>query len=372
MKIAIVCSNFLRIPPIPTELPPGQTGASERVMHRIAEGMVKKGHDVSLYASGDSETSAKLVSVSPHSSVMDPEVGVDRHVDMEYFLLSQCYQDAKEGRFDIIHSSFDIRSAFYAPFVSTPTVATLHSPLYGLRKTILEKLHSSQWYVSISNTQREGLPSLPYAGTVYHGLDFDQYNEGSGQGEYLITVGRVHPKKGTTIAIEVAQALGKKLSIFGTHGEDEYWELCKKSIDGTHIVYTGMVEQQQIIGAYQQAKAFLFPIQWEEPFGLVMIEAMAVGTPVIVFTRGSAPEIVVDGVSGYLVNSSEDDKRGDYQVKQTGIEGLKEAVNKIYALSREEYFAMRRAARRKVAELFTIEKMIEGYEKIYQKIIDKK
>ncbi len=372
LRIAILASNLFPLPPDPTRLPPGFAGASERIMSKITDGLVAHGHDVKLYASGDSKTTGRLISVSEVASIHDQEIGLANHFEMEHLLIRRCYLDARDQIFDIIHSSFDTRSAYYSSFVSTPTVATLHSPLVGIKKRILEKIPDTQWYVSISNAQRKNLPNLRYAGTVYHGVDPKLYPAGDGAGGFLLIVGRITPDKGILQAAQLAHATGMPLQIFGTHHQghgDAYWVQIVPYLGGNLVQHGGMLSQNDLFFRYGQAKAYLFPLQWEEPFGLVMIEAMACGTPVIAFARGSVPEIVVDGVTGYILNPSVEDIRGDWVVKRTGMEGMKEAIRRIYEMPNSQYRAMRLACRKRIEDYFTIEKMVAGYERVYEQIL---
>lgn len=371
MRIAILSSNLFSTPADPEKLPPGHAAASETIMAQISEGMVARGHEVTLFASGDSQTSASLVSVRKTASILDPLIGFENHQEFEHLLISRCYQMAKTGCFDLIHSVFDTRSAYYAGLVQTPTVVTLHSPLEGTRKMILSEIPKTQWYVSISNAQRKGLPDLRYVANIYHGLDLTQFSFGEGKKENMLIVGRIHPKKGILEAALVARKIKKPLWILGSHANNKepYWQKLSSLIDQKTVFSVGMISKKEVADYYRQAKLFLFPLQWEEPFGLVMIEAMACGTPVVAFARGSVPEIVVDGETGYIVNSSETDKRGDWIIKKTGLEGIKEAVEKIYALPQDQYQAMRRACRIRVEKFFTVERMVSEYEAVYKKIL---
>jgi len=375
MKIAVLSSNFIRLPPTPESVPKGFSGAPEKVMYTIAEKMVEKGHDVFLFASGDSKTSAHLISATDKATSLDLSINDKGAIDYEHLLISKCYYMAKQGYFDLIHSIFDVRSAFYAQFVSIPTVSTLHSPLSGHKKTILENFKKDQYYVSISNAQRKPIPDLNYISTIYHGIELDNnsFSFGEGKDNYMIFVGRLMPEKGIKEIITAAKKLQKTVYLLGTAIESsDFWNIdIKPSIDNNLINQYGFLTIDKLKKYYQNAKLFFFPIQWEEPFGLVMIEAMACGTPVVAFARGSVPEIIKDGETGFIVNSSEGDKRGDWIVKKTGIDGLCEAVERIYSMPEEQYRQMRRNSRAHVEKNFTVERMVDEYEKVYQQIINK-
>ncbi len=371
MKIAVLASNFIRIPPRPEDVPMGYSGAPEQVVYRIVEGLVKKGHDVTLFASGDSQTSARLISVTPKATSKDKLIGIGPHESYEYLLISKCYQMVEKGNFDIIHSHFDKKTAYFAPLVSTPTVSTLHSPLDKI-KDIMKEFRDTQHYISISNSQRDVIPDLNYTDTIYHGLDLSDYPFSDNSGNYLLFVGRIVPEKGPHVAIEISERLHKKLILLGWASKlrlKYYLEMIRPYIDSKKIENHGYITRKSLKEYLGKAKILLFPIAWEEPFGLVMTEAMACGTPVVAYARGSVPEVLVDGVTGFIVNYSHEDKRGDWIVKKTGIEGLTEAVERIYSLDSDQYQKMRRACRKHVEEKFTVERMVDGYIKAFEKIV---
>lgn len=373
LKIAILASNHIKLPPLPEDVPQGFSGSPEKIMSVITEGMVKKGHDVTLFASGDSQTNARLVSVTQRATAFDPPIDKKQYHEFEYLLISTCYRMAKEKQFDIVHSSFDTRSAYLAPLVSTPTVSTLHSPLDDhVRQRILPHFANTQYYISISNAQRKPLPNLQYIQTIYHGIDIlsMQFSDNI-QDDYMLFVGRIVADKGIDTSISVAEKLKRKLYLLGSVDETQpFWtKEIKPHIDNILISHFGYIPKERVNHFYQNAKFFLFPIRWEEPFGLVMIEAMATGTPVVAFARGSVPEIMKDGETGFIVNPSDDDIRGDWIIKKTGIEGLCEAVGRIYSMSEEEYLQMRKNCRAHVEKNFTVEKMVDEYEKVYRNIL---
>lgn len=375
MRVAILASNFIRLPPEPKFVPFGYSGAPEKIMHIITEKLVKKGYSVYLFASGDSLTSANLISITKASTSLDPSIGIGPHIEFERLLISKCYQMAKENKFDIIHSIFDTRSAFYAPLVDIPTVSTLHSPLNIINYQILSKIKKNQYFVSISNSQRKGYPDLNYCATIYHGLELENntFQYGEGVGNYIIFVGRLVAEKGIETIISLSKKLQKQVYLLGTNVKNSnYWNnIIKPNIDDNFIHHFGYLDKDKLQIHYKNAKLFLFPIKWEEPFGLVMIEAMACGTPVVAFARGSVLEIVKDGETGFIVNSSKEDIRGNWIIKKTGVEGLEEAINKIYSMPAVEYKKMRLNCRAHVEKNFTVERMVNDYEKVYQEIIDK-
>src|SRR3990167_5182997 len=214
MRVATLASNFIRMPPSPHDVPSGYSGAAEAVVYRLTKALVQKGLHVTLFASGDSSTTAKLVSVVPRAVSKDKTLkDIPAHY-LEYLQISKCYEMAAQGKFDIIHSHLDNRSVFFAPLVHVPTVSTLHSPLDG-GKTILKHFKQSQYYVSISNAQRLPIPDLKYAATIYHGLDLSTFPFSYTDGHGLLYVGRIIPVKGTDVAIKVAKNAGMKLMLLG-------------------------------------------------------------------------------------------------------------------------------------------------------------
>jgi glycosyltransferase involved in cell wall biosynthesis len=208
LKIAVLASNFIRVPPRPKDIPPQCSGAPETMASLITEGLIKRGHEVTLFASGDSKTKGKLVSVTKRATGTDPKIGFNPsrpHVPYENLLISKCYQMAKKGHFDIIHSHFDFPTAFFSPLVKAPTVSTLHSPLSGTRKSILSHFKNSQYYISISDAQRKPLPDLQYAATIYHGINLKKISFSPVSKNYFVFTGRIHPQKGVKEAIEVTK-----------------------------------------------------------------------------------------------------------------------------------------------------------------------
>lgn len=349
LRIAVLASNAVRIPPRPQDVPPNWSGAPERVAWQITEGLVKRGHAVSLYASGDALTHAKLVSVRQKSSFNDPAVGLKQHKDWEFALASKCYQDAAAGKFDIIHSHLPLVAGPLAGLIRTPTVHTMHSPLTNSIHTQYTK---NQFYVSISQNQRKPFPRLPWLATVYHGLDLAEFPVVLKPAPYLIAVGRIHPSKGTHLAIAIAKKLGKPLRLLGSFDpKDPYFiKQIKPHIDGKRVLLTGFVSRAEYTRTIAHAEAMIFPLQWEEPFGLTMIEAMACGVPVVSFRRGSVPEIIRDKKTGFIV--------------RTPSQALA-ALKRINTIDRA-------ACRKLVEGKFSIDAMLTGYEQAFWRLAERK
>ncbi|MDD5589773.1 MAG: glycosyltransferase family 4 protein [Candidatus Portnoybacteria bacterium] len=349
LKIGILASNVIRIPPSPPEkyVPGGWSGAPELMVSMITEGLVSQGHDVTLFASGDSQTGARLVSVTEEASYNAKRL--KRHEVYEYMLIAEAYRTAVRGNFDILHSHLDMKAAHFAAFFNIPTVVTIHDPITGTRKEILSHYKKDQFYVSISDKQRESLPDLNWAGTVHHGLEIEKIPFSKEKDDYLIFFGRISRIKGTADAIKIAKKSGHRLLIFGSPSEADYWKNdIEPLIDGQQIIFRGMVGREDLFEYVKKAKAFLFPLQVEEAFGLAAVESMACGTPVIAYKKGSLPEII-DEKTGFLVDSEEE---------------IISAINKIDMIDPNE-------CRKRAAEKFSIGAMIDGYEKIYYKILKK-
>lgn len=355
LRIGMIASNVFRIPPTPPEtyLPQGSSGATETVVHLITEELVRRGHEVTLFASGDSATSARLVSVTPTATnfvVTDKR----QREQYEHVLIAKAYAMAKDGQFDIIHSHFDTRTAFYAPLVDTPTISTLHSPLEGLLKDLLVHFKDTQYYASISNHQRNAIPDLRYAVTAYNGIEIERipFYAQKEKEDYLIFAGRIDDTKGVAEAIAVAKQTNLRLHIFGAaKAGSGYWtQKIKPLIDGKQIIYKGTVPRAELFEHLGKAQAFIFPLKWDEPFGLVTIEAMAVGTPTIASRRGALPEIIENGKSGFLCDT---------------IEQMVAAVHNIKSINPAH-------CRQRVEDMFTVAKVVDRYEQAYRAILDKR
>lgn len=374
LKIAQVVNVWQSVPPV-------GYGGTERVVADLTEGLVKNGHDVTLFTTGDSKTSA-------HQSFFFQEKLLHQNIPWSNYLFPlshyvRAYDEIKKsGNFDIIHSHLSLASDFLSLALAheqkVPSIFTLHFTLPLLeknkdRKTLFDYLKDMN-YVSISNNQRK-IP-LHFVSTIYHGIKIDnfpfteRFNDGP-----IVWIGRIVPEKGLEDAVEVAIRMKKKLIIGGRVDKesatnlDYYKKSVQDKLSNQLITHFDEIDTKKRDELFVSGKCYIFPIHWEEPFGLVMIEAMACGTPVVAYARGSVPEIIRDGETGFIVNESENDKRGDWIVKKTGIEGLCEAVEKIYAMSPSEYEKMRSNCRKHVEKNFTADRMVSDYEKLYEKLI---
>jgi len=371
MKIAIVGNNQH---PITKESGFGV----ESFCYSLVEGFVKHGHEVILYASGDSQVSVPVISVHPVGTALDKTIAQPYQKEYQDWLYLKAYQDCK--KYDLILTNDPTRSIFYSPFCSVPTFSVVHSPWDDERypiSVLTSVLTSDQRHhlIAISDYQMKKIQKgIPQVKLVRHGIEIKTIQFQPQSQDYMVFLGRINKRKGIHLAVEASIKTNKPLKISGfiAHPAEQLFfeqELQEKIKNNQHISYLNTVlDTEKKFDLISHAKAFLFPIQWEEPFGLVLIESMASGTPVIAFAHGSIPEIVEDGKTGFIVNPSDDDIRGNWIIKKTGIEGFCEAINRLYSLPQEEYNQMREASRKHVEESFTVDTMISNYEKTYQEI----
>ena len=342
--------RIAQIAPLIERVPPPAYGGIELVVGLLTDELVRRGHQVTLFASGDSISLAKLVSVHPRALRLDPDVKEQNIYEM--LQLGFVYERAEE--FDIIHSHVCCPALPYANLIKTPTVHTLH----GIFTPDNEKMFQyakHQPFVSISDAQRELRLGLNYVSTVYNGIDVNSYkfHPQPDNPPYLAFLGRISPEKGTHLAISVAKQTGWHLKIAGKVDvvDQKYFDQeIKPQIDGQQIEYLGEANHVQKNALMGGAVATLFPITWREPFGLVMVESMAAGTPVIAMTLGSTVEIIKHGKTGFLCNNIDDFSRALDQVRQLD----------------------RYVCREYVKNNFSLEQMTDGYEAVYQQILQQK
>ncbi len=335
MKVALLS-------PIAWRTPPRHYGPWERVVSLLCEGLVAKGIDVTLFATLDSITSAKLegVCLLPYEEDknQDPKVWESLHI-------AHLFEMA--DRFDIIHNHFDFLPLTYSHLVNTPVVTTIHG--FSSRKIlpVYQRYNENTYYVSISNADRS--KGLDYTATVYHGIDLDEFEYAPKNGNYLLYFGRIHPDKGTAEAIEIARNFGMKLLLAGLIQDKDYFnQRVAPYVDNKNIIYLGSVGPAQRSKLLSEAYALLHPIHFKEPFGLSVIESMACGTPVIAFNKGSMPEVIYEGKTGFLVSN---------------VQEACEKLNLIPYLNRSD-------CRNWVAEKFSQERMVDDYIKVYEKILN--
>jgi glycosyltransferase involved in cell wall biosynthesis len=292
--------RIAQISPLTESVPPKLYGGTERVVSYITEALVELGHDVTLFASGDSQTSAKLNAVWPQSLRLDPSIR--DHMAPHMLLMEKVCQQSHE--FDILHFHMDYFSFSLFQRQQTPFITTLHGRLDLAEQQPLFDTFNEVPVISISHAQRHTLPSANWLANVYHGLPENLYTPHDVEQGYLAFLGRISPEKRVDRAIRIAEKCGMKIKIAAKidRADDEYFDKeIKHLFSLPHVEYIGEINDSQKAEFLSGAKALLFPIDWPEPFGLVMIEAAACGTPVIAFNRGSVPEVIAEGVTGFIV-----------------------------------------------------------------------
>ena len=292
--------RIAQVAPLYESVPPFGYGGTERIVHHLTEALVAMGHDVTLYASGDSRTSARLVSACPRS-LRREQACRDRLVH-HMVLLDMLAQDHK--RYDVIHFHVDYLHFLLSRQLRLPQLTTLHGRLDLPELVPFYDRFPDMPVVSISMAQRHPLPRASWLGSVPHGLPAETLRAGDGTGGYFAFLGRISPEKRVDRAIEIAISLGVPLRIAAKVDpvdEGYFRRHIVPLLEHPLVEYVGEISDEQKSGFLGDARALLFPIDWPEPFGLVMIEAMACGTPVIAFDHGSVPEVVDDGVTGFIV-----------------------------------------------------------------------
>ena len=339
--------RIAQVSPLYESCPPKFYGGTERVVSHLTEELVRQGHEVSLFASGDSRTSAVLHAPCNTALRLDPLC----QDPIAYHLIMLNRVARNIDRFDIVH--------FHADFMHFPlfgccwnkTLTTLHGRLDLPDLPPLLREFPAMPLISISDAQRRPLPWANWCGTVYHGLPSDLYALGCGDGGYLAFVGRISPEKGPEKAVEIARRAGVPLAIAAKVDKVDrayYKAKVEPLLDDPLIEFIGEIGDSEKRAFLGEAMALLFPIDWAEPFGLVMIEAMANGTPVIAFRRGSVPEIIEHGVTGFIVDS---------------VDEAVQAIPLVKTLDRN-------VIRRQFEKRFTVERMARDYLKLYGEVLD--
>lgn len=335
--------RIAQIAPVATTIPPPKSGSVELMTSLLTEGLVKRGHDVTLFATGDSTTKAKLYAAFPHGYWHDEEMYPWEFYEMVN-LSAACERAAD---FDIIHyqAAYYPMSLAFTRLIKTPFVQTVHHYPYP-SETKLWKRYPEANFVAVSECQSEALRGLNCVGTVYHGIATDDFAFRAEPNDYLLFFGRFTPEKGVLEAIEVAKRLKKKL-VLAAPDDPYYHEAIKRYVDGTTVEYVGEVDHAGRVELLGGASALIYPVQAGEPFGLVLVEAMACGTPVLALDKGAVSEIVENGVNGFRVAT------------------LDEMVEIFPQISKLD----RRAIRARAVERFDINRMVDDYIKIYEQIL---
>jgi glycosyltransferase involved in cell wall biosynthesis len=327
--------------PVAWRTPPRQYGAWETVAGNIAEGLVARGWEVTLFASGDSITSARLHAVVEHG--FEEDRSIDPKV-AEYLHIPEVFEHAAE--FDLIHSHYDFMALAYSRLVKTPVLTTIHG--FSSPKILpVYRKYGDGYFVSISNSDR--MPGLNYVATVYNGIDLSLYPFQQGGGDDLIFLGRIHPDKGAHLAIEVARLSGRHLIIAGIIQDPAYFEeQVKPHLDGVNIRFIGPVDVNGKNELFARAYALLHLNTIPERFGLVLAEANAAGVPVIAMDLGSCREVIRDGVTGFLAGNVRQAARCLERVPQID----------------------RSACRQRVEECFSVDTMVQQYERVYSTVLE--
>jgi glycosyltransferase involved in cell wall biosynthesis len=361
MRIALMVRAF-----IPMPRPSDMIYAPIDLAVAIAKGLGARGHQVTVFSPLGTEIHGQNVTVetmnlrplvssqAEFGAFLDntEHLSHDVHGLWDRYMVNEMYRRADAGDFDLLyfhHPESAMSTAVQYPNI--PTVYTLHDPIYAWYRELFELYTSAnQKFISISNNQRRDAPDLPYLQTVYNGTDVNLFKFSEEHEDYLLFAGRITAEKGVKEAIQIAKATNNRLLIIGpiNHGSQGYFDQYIKPELDDRILYLGRMDQDQLPKYYQKAKAVLTPIQWEEPFGLTTVEAMACGTPVISLRRGAAPEIIVHGKTGFVVNS---------------IGEMIEAVGKIDHIKRHD-------CRDHVAKMFAVEQMVDHYERAFHKLLE--
>ncbi|NTV01510.1 MAG: glycosyltransferase family 4 protein [Chlorobiaceae bacterium] len=339
--------RIAQVAPLIESVPPKKYGGTERVVYNLTEGLVAAGHEVTLFASGDSTTSARLVAPVPESL----RLGRKSHsaIIMHMLMLSKVYEEM-DGQFDIIHSHLEYLTLPFAARSSTPTVLTMHGRLDTPDYARLLKRYGAMPYVSISDAQRVPVPDINWVGTVYHGYPESLFEFNPDPEEYFLYLGRFSEEKRPDQAIMLARACNVKLKVAAKIDPADrayFKERIEPLLGHPLIEFVGEVDDSRKSVLLRNARGLLNPIDWPEPFGLVMIEALACGTPVIVRRCGSSPEVVSHGTSGFVCDSR--------------LEFIR-AIRDIGTLSRQ-------ACRNEFERRFTLSHMTTNYEMLYHELI---
>jgi glycosyltransferase involved in cell wall biosynthesis len=340
MRIAQVAPPWLAVPP-------AGYGGIEWVVALLADGLVDRGHDVTLFATGDSETKAKLeffFEKAPGSS----------HINSPWHDVMHTLQVFREpDRFDLFHVHSPWSALVAGVLSGHPVVHTVHGSFNDEMRMLYDEIADKAWFVAISEAQRSTMPGLNYAGVVYNGIDVERYPLREDKEDFLLFLGRAAPEKGVLPAVLTAKETGDRIVLalkIAREDEIEHWRDDVKPVlpPGTEVL--GEITLDEKLDLLSRAKAVLFPIDWDEPFGLVMTEAMACGTPVIATPRGSVPEVIADGETGFVVSVK------DYP---------KEAAAALERLAEIDP----NACRDRVRQLFSKEAMVEGYEAAFERAL---
>ncbi|HET9199392.1 MAG TPA: glycosyltransferase family 4 protein [Dehalococcoidia bacterium] len=344
--------RILQLAPLWENVPPPAYGGTEAVVHDLTEGLMAVGHDVTLFATGHSRTSARHLSV--YDRPLRSESQLKEKAPYEYVHAASALAEAAQD-YDVIHNHAGGLPIAFAGLIDTPMLSTKHCLVEPDWEFVWRRYRG--YYNTISRRAYACLPDSlggTYVGHVYNGIDVESFPYNATKDDYLLFLSRIAPEKAPHLAIEAALKSGTRIVIAGKvdpnpRDEQYFDEVIKPLIDGRRVEWFGEADAVQKRDLYRNARALLLPIVWEEPFGLVMVEAMACGTPAIVFRRGAAPEVVADGVSGFLVDD---------------VDGMVDAISRLDELSAA-------ACRRHAFESFDTSVMVNSYIEVYTEILDR-
>jgi len=348
MRIAMIAPPWFKIPP-------EGYGGIEVLVKLLCDGLTEKGHSVTLYSIGSSKTRARLFKIydDEMKSYLNKPPSNFLNVLTTHTLAS--YIEISQGGFDVVHDNTWKEGLLCSRFMDTPVVHTLHSPIDEENKKFysifLNTNADHMHFVTISNFQQKMLPGLNYAGTVYNGILLDKYPYSEKKDNFFFYIGRFNPEKAPHLACEVAKKLGLRLLLAGKvqeEAEHDYFDRYIKPYLGKDIRYVGEVGHwsKEKMDLFSRGRGYLYPIQWDEPFGITMVEAMACGTPVLTFRRGSTPEVIEHGVTGFIA------------------EGMEEFIASIRHLDEIDP----KQCRDRVKKMFTAQTMVDGYEQVFMKV----
>ena len=348
--------------PINWPLPPAGYGPWELVASNLTEALVALGHEVTLFAAGGTRTTANLVATTPHALAtwpeaqrnrpreFDPESGLlegppDARV-LEQLHIATCMERAATGEFDVVHSHLHVHALVFGRLVDCPIVTTLHGSAWNRAAHPILRAYRDMPFVSLSNAERTFLPELNYVATVHNGIRLDAFPVSSDKEDFQPFSGRLAPEKGPDTAIEVARRAGRRLVIAGMvepQHEGFFEQRIKPHLDNGQVEFVGLLSQPDLVPYLQKAAAVLFLGRWHEPFGLSAVEAQACGTPLIATRLGALPEIIVDGRTGFVVDS---------------VDEAVEATKELHTIHHT-------ACRANVESRFSDDAMARGYEDVY-------
>lgn len=343
MKIAIVVPPWFKVPP-------ERYGGIEVIASHLTEGLVAKKHDVTLFTVGGAETKSKVFSIfdKEMKSQLDAQLPSFLNTAITHSVAS--YIEISQNNYDIIHDHTWKEGLCSAAFIDTPTVHTIHGPLDDKRFYSLFTNRHGIHFTTVSKFQQTRAPELNYVGVVYNSVDIHKYPYIKDKEDFFCYMGRFNSEKSPHLACKAAKELGLKLYLAGKineKSEREYFDNHIKPYLNDKIVYLGEVDEEKKIELFSKSKGFLYPLMWDEPFGITLIEALACGTPVVTFRRGATPEIVEHEVTGYVVDS------------------MDEFLDGIRSIDRIDP----KQCRERAENMFSVETMVERYERIYTKVL---